>query len=334
MSQMGESLQLALELEGRVKPAPENEQLVRIAGILANLPEPEIDASFMLALEQRLLAEEVEEAPAGLHVVPDSTDAPAVDSPRAPVVQMPKRRFTVRRSVVAVAAAASLTAFPVVAAAQSLPGSPFYGLKTAIENIKLAVFGTPMEDALTYLSMADTRMTEAERLIALGAEPTLVEATIAKAEGYVRTAQSIVMENAADATTLLRLGEAAANTEARLRSVRASIATTDGTIDDAIDTMIAIQDAVNSALGLLAIESPAITQPQSDPFLSRSGSSTSTSSNTSSGHSKATTTDTSDEHEVAPTPKEISEAAEGCQVPLSDVGGDATAPVARIMCTY
>src|SRR5919108_3983054 len=102
-SKMGSTLSLALALEGRIKPARENEQLVAIAEALAELPDPQIDRGFMLALEQRILTEEFSEQAPVRHLEPVPTVAPVAEPiRRAPVVQMPKRRFIIRRSLVAV----------------------------------------------------------------------------------------------------------------------------------------------------------------------------------------------------------------------------------------
>src|SRR5688572_168716 len=99
---MGDQTNLALALEGRVKAAPANAQLVAIADALAALPDPEIDTNFMLALEARLMTEGLETAPARhLQVVTTEPAFPVPAFPKtaadevvriAPVVQMPRRR--------------------------------------------------------------------------------------------------------------------------------------------------------------------------------------------------------------------------------------------------
>src|ERR1041384_563708 len=167
---MGESMNLALALEGRVKAARGTSDLVVLADALAALPEPEIDASFARALEARLMTEDfgVAAATRHLHVVkaePAFPTTPADEIVRvAPVVQMPRRNMVVRRSVAAGVAAAMLGAFPLVAAAQSLPGSPFYGLKRGVERMQIAFFGNAVQDGFSYGELAQRRIDEAWQL--------------------------------------------------------------------------------------------------------------------------------------------------------------------------
>src|SRR5437899_9078379 len=115
---MGEDLNLALALEGAIEAAtPEVKGLVTIANALAQLPEPEIDATFAAELEQLLLTDGVT-APVGrpqLTVVKPAVPVAPEPVRRDTVVRMPSRRFTVRRSLTAAVAAASLAAFPLVA---------------------------------------------------------------------------------------------------------------------------------------------------------------------------------------------------------------------------
>jgi hypothetical protein len=336
---MGESLNLALALEGRAKVAPENEQLVVIAEAVANLPDPQIDANFMLALEQRLLTEGLEQATPARHLqaVPAQTEAPAPVR-RAPVVQMPTRRLTVRRSVVAMAAAASLAAFPIAAAASSLPGSPFYGLKLRIERIQLALTGTPVQDAMRHMELADVRVGEAEQLTELGADPALIDLPFGLIEGHLRSAAALMFEHTTDDALMRTLSEHAAATEQRLREMRA-IAGGGEAINTAIGTSILIQQQVEGLLGVgEATEAISID----------TGSTFTGSTITESGMYRQPTSETmttsdggrersagSEPREEAPdATKKLSESAEGCQVPGSSDGlGDWLAPVARLTCT-
>ena len=226
---MGETLDLALALEGRTKAAPENAQLVVIAEALSNLPDPQIDTSFMLALEQRLLTEEIagQQPARTLTVVPSTAPAPVREVRRAPVVQMPKRRFVVRRSLVAVAAAASLAAFPVVAAAQSLPGSPFHSIKLKVEHALIAVFGTPTEDMVSHMTLADRRMGEVEKLIATDGAANDIALGLYLVKSELNKASALIAQTD-DPAVLRMMADQAHATEMRLRQAASEISQSAG----------------------------------------------------------------------------------------------------------
>jgi len=68
-----------------------------------------------------------------------------------------------------------------VAAAQvSLPDSPLYGIKTATENVRLAVAFTDESKAKTHLSIAKEKVDEIEKLSAKNASADLLEKTEAR----------------------------------------------------------------------------------------------------------------------------------------------------------
>lgn len=322
---MGEELALSLALEGEVYAAQgETAGLVELAKTLAALPEPEIDARFAAMLEARLLEDALENEPGAaprLTLVYPAPERPAGDGlfRRAPVVQMPLRRFVVRRSLAALAAAAALAAFPVIAAAQSLPGSPFYALKTTFERAELALFGGPVEDAFSHVQFAGRRTDEAKQLIALGASQDLIAATIARADGEIRAA-AVLIRTTTDRATLARFADAVRQTESNLLSVspgglapRARDA-----LAAALDASGALRQQVDAQLGLTPIV-PVLEQP-----VASVGPSAEPRAQTSAGPSrpaapvKKATRDTA--HTTADETghgKEVRD-VEGCQPPASD----------------
>lgn len=73
----------------------------------------------------------------------------------------------VRRLVLAaVAASVLLVAGVVAASADSLPDSPLYGLKGAVENVRGALAFSPSDKLAYHLGLARTRLTDAEAMIA------------------------------------------------------------------------------------------------------------------------------------------------------------------------
>ena len=133
------TLALALALDGTASPATDEiKRLSGIAGLVDALPDPEIDQRFVARLEATLMAEfdaKFGEAAAPLHIVKAEPKIEANEERTAPnVIALPQRRFVVRRALAGMVAAAMLSALPVVAAASSLPGSPFFGVERWRQN--------------------------------------------------------------------------------------------------------------------------------------------------------------------------------------------------------
>jgi Domain of unknown function (DUF5667) len=77
------------------------------------------------------------------------------------------RSHPVRRLVLAaVAAAVLLVGGAVAASADSLPDSAFYPLKGVVENVRGALAFSPSDKLAYHLDLAQTRLTEAEAMIA------------------------------------------------------------------------------------------------------------------------------------------------------------------------
>ncbi|MGH2378557.1 MAG: DUF5667 domain-containing protein, partial [Candidatus Limnocylindria bacterium] len=86
--------------------------------------------------------------------------------------------FIVRAAVSAVLVV-SLVASASVASADALPDEPLYGLKVAGERVRLQLARTPEDRAAVWLSMAEHRLAEAERLAVAGRESEAFVATSA-----------------------------------------------------------------------------------------------------------------------------------------------------------
>lgn len=346
---MGEEQALALSLEGRVAARGNTRHLVALADTLASLPDPEIDATFAATLEARLMTEGLEGARPRLVVLSAIPQTSADEVVRtADVVQMPSRRFAVRRSVVAVAAAAMLTAFPVVAAASALPDSPFYGLKRGIEKAQLAVFGTAVEDGFTHMKLSQRRVDEATQLIAMRADEALIASTLAAAEDHMEQGQALVFGNATDEHTLNLLAEQARLLEEQMSQIAPSLGSeTASAVDSALGVARRIQETVAGTFaqtqGPLPLIGPALpsglnastgtvtTTTQSSTTTSTASTTTKTTSSsdddgTASGTKPGTNTGTG-------RGKSLDGAGDGCEIAGSANGlGDTLSALTRLTC--
>jgi hypothetical protein len=219
---MGEDQILALALEGRVHAAQgETAELVALAGNLALLPEPEIDPAFAAALEAQLLNDGVPvTGQPRLQVVKPAPAAPAAEPVKPNVVQLPRRKMVVRRSLVGVAVAASLAAFPLAMAANSLPGSPFYGLKTFMEHTWDARPGSAMAHAMRLLGRANEHMAEAQKLIANGAPRSLVDSTLGVARDEMSDAQHLMSLDKSNPVDVSKFSTFLQRSQARLEEIQ------------------------------------------------------------------------------------------------------------------
>lgn len=204
------ALDLDLALAGRRKRAPaELESLVMLARDLASLPEPDIDPRFAAILEQRLLTEQIDEAPVParrLQAVPESPqpEPPVEPVRRAPVVPLPRRRFVFKRGLVAAVAAAMLVAFPIVASASSLPGGILHSFKiNVLERIELAFAGGPVDDGFKHLDFADRRIDEIGQLLALGSE-SAVPGALAMMQSEQIAGVEVILDATRDPAILAR----------------------------------------------------------------------------------------------------------------------------------
>lgn len=116
--------------------------------------------------------------------------------------------YIVRAAVTAVLVI-SLVATASVASADALPDEPLYGLKLASEQVRLALAQTPVDRAAVWLSMAEHRLAEAERLALAGREP---EALVAASAYGTQLAEA-----AAELASIERLEAIGPSIVARLR---------------------------------------------------------------------------------------------------------------------
>lgn len=103
----------------------------------------------------------------------------------------------------------SLVATASVASADALPDEPLYGLKVASEQVRLALAQSPEDRAAVWLSMAEHRLAEAERLAVAGREP---EALVAASAYGTQLAEA-----AAELASIERLQKSGPTIVARLR---------------------------------------------------------------------------------------------------------------------
>jgi hypothetical protein len=116
----------------------------------------------------------------------------------------------------------SLVASASVASADSLPDEPLYGLKIASEQVRLALARSPEDRAAVWLSMAEHRLAEAERLAVLGREPEALVATSAYGTQLAEAAAelaSIERVQASGPTMVARLRERLADQQARAADI-------------------------------------------------------------------------------------------------------------------
>jgi len=83
------------------------------------------------------------------------------------------------RAAVAAAVIVSIVGTATVASADALPDEPLYAVKLAGEQVRLALAATPQDRAAVQLSMAEHRLSEAERLALAGNEADALVATSA-----------------------------------------------------------------------------------------------------------------------------------------------------------
>jgi hypothetical protein len=195
-------LTLALRLEGTTGAASvEVERLVDVAAMVATLPDPDIDPVFAAKLEQRLLTEglaaqvaETPESYQGLRVVRTlEPAAPEHEEKLAPnVITLPRRRYTVRKAVAALIAAALGMALPVAMASTALPGSPGYALNKARFAVQLH-FASGHEKPFMMMHRADVLVSYTSRLVVIGAPGDLINDTLAEAKSWMAAATASVI---------------------------------------------------------------------------------------------------------------------------------------------
>jgi hypothetical protein len=116
----------------------------------------------------------------------------------------------------------SLVATASVASADALPDEPLYGLKVASEQVRLALAQSPEDRAAVWLSMAEHRLAEAERLAVAGREPEALVAASAYGTQLAEAAAelaSIERLRSSGPTIVARLRERLADQQARAADI-------------------------------------------------------------------------------------------------------------------
>lgn len=150
----------------------------------AVVPRPE----FRAALRTRLVAvASVQAATAAAAAAAPVNARPAAASWRA-ASRAPRRS---RGSLVAAGALACAVAVAgiAVAGSQSLPGEPFYGVKTAAESLQLRLAGDDVDTGNLHLDLAATRLREL-RALTLG--PDEVRDTLARMDASTREGSDLL----------------------------------------------------------------------------------------------------------------------------------------------
>ncbi len=125
-------------------------RMVVIGDALAALPSPALDPQAAARMRQRLVA-----------VASVQDDLPATETRRATVSTRSRRIATVALgSVTAVTAISGVG----VAASNSLPGDPFYGVKRTVEALQLDLAGSDAAKGQRELEFAATRLGELQQL--------------------------------------------------------------------------------------------------------------------------------------------------------------------------
>lgn len=132
------------------------------------------------------------------------------------------------RAAVSVVLVISLVATASVASADALPDEPLYGLKVASEQVRLALAQSPEDRAAVWLSMAEHRLAEAERLAVAGREPEALVAASAYGTQLAEAAAelaSIERLKASGPTIVARLRERLADQQARASDIAVRLRT-------------------------------------------------------------------------------------------------------------
>jgi hypothetical protein len=166
---------------------------------------------------------------------------------------------TVRRTVVAMVAAAALVVGPAaLAAGAALPGEPLYPLKRSIEAADLAFAFSPASEARAHTRIAAARLSELHTLILKGRTKQLPAAMIALREAMIDA-------NAAVARAMQAEGSTAATNAAldQLDAVKAQ------TMDE-VNVLLAQSDDLNVSPQLAAelrsvLPMPPVTTPSPVP---------------------------------------------------------------------
>lgn len=210
----------------------------------AAAPEPSPSAAFRAQLRTRLVAVATVQA--------------AADAPAAPPVRT-GGRFR-RLATVAAGALAGVVAVSgvAVASSRSLPGDPFYGVKTGVESLQLRAASGPVALGERHLQLAATRLREVRELSADGAQAPRLQDGLAAMDTQV-----------SDAGALLVAASSAGRDPAPLRALTAALATQQRALAGLVPALPAgNRRQATASLALLAIwdgRATALLQPPARP---------------------------------------------------------------------
>ncbi|MFN2640399.1 MAG: DUF5667 domain-containing protein [Actinomycetota bacterium] len=339
---MGEK-QLVLALRAQGASAAEARDLALVAGALALVPDPEIDAAFADALEARLLSEPIEQpvqAPSTVVtpirrtiVLPEARPAaPKTKAPIATVTPLPRRKYTMRKTLAIAIAAAMLLALPVAASANSLPTSPFYRVKIAMEQLKLHFMGSDTSKGFYELDRAGTRLDEADQLASLGDNKHVTQ-VLAMMRASQRNGSNLIQGDSPTVSELARLRSLLLGYAEQLTTLLPQVnMTARSSVLATIRQGQSIANKLAPVLGLTiaAVKLPEVSAPSAS--FDQSGGSTAAPSRTSAS-------DGSDGSDISKDPggsatKRVHDGVDGgCSVPGSANGlGDLAAPLAKVVC--
>jgi hypothetical protein len=354
MKSMGEK-DLILSLRAQGAGVAEARDLAYVAGALAVVPDPEIDAAFANELEATLMAEfdaqmapnvtqlrpaqpmRRIEQPAAAVAAPKTTKTSS--APIATVIPLPRRKLVIRKAMAAAIAAALMLALPVAASANALPSSPMYKGKLALEDIR-GFFTSGAAKGFFYLQRAKTRSEELAQETALG--HTAVLAKVARlmqseqAEGtkLILGSNPTAAELAQAAGTLREISQ---QLSSLLNVVPAAVRPTVlGALNKANALATSLDGTANGTLlPKMAIPVPAAPGDPTaavQPASPSSGSTASTGSTAGTGAGGGSTGGAQAPTGGGTRTGDIT-APDTCQVPGSADGlTDVTAPLAKVMC--
>ncbi len=151
---------------------PHQGRLLSVAGVLGDVPKPELDPEVKTVQRARLIAAMeaalAEDSPGASGRVPEQR-GPAGTHRAVPGLRRlrPRTRWSRRLAVGGLTVGVAAGAFSGVAAASTnaLPGDTLYGLKRGMEDLRLGMAGGDADRGKLLLDMASTRMQEARRLV-------------------------------------------------------------------------------------------------------------------------------------------------------------------------
>jgi hypothetical protein len=150
--------------DSRRRRAPELQELVDVVTTLREAEAPAPRPEFSTALRERLM-----------------TEAATALSPSSPLVLPPQRRGSRERRLTAAAAVLTLvggTAGLAAAAQDAVPGDALYPIKRGIEDVRLSIQSDADSKGRAYLQQAQSRLQEADELLADDAPSGQVAETV------------------------------------------------------------------------------------------------------------------------------------------------------------